>query len=318
MKKSIFGLILLSCVAAGLGAGCGPATPADAVRQSEEGVQAAAQAYKAGDLRAGRGFLEAAVRAQGGNSDAYSAVSKRLAEQGHVTEAANFAEQALKRTNLAQDPALWATLADLAAKVGNHSRSREADREAAQRADQILQQIRAATKEEPSFVTRLLQAGFYYHEQNNIPSALTALREAHRRAPDNVLALNNLGFVLADGGSSENEFQEAVQLTREAVRRSPDVFFILDSYGWALFKAGQVQEARRVLREAVDAAPGEPEVRYHLAMVYIRLELVREARAELDRALYLRPGYPQAQQAKEALMPATDRETSPGPQPQNR
>ena len=263
-------------------------------------MRAAIDAFREGKPAAANRLLADAARAAGGASSGYIQVAKHLSERGHPQDAINFLDARLKKPDLAWDPMLWATLAEAAAKAGDTARAKQADEEAARRAGEIIRSAAGDAKGERDAVPRLLQAGLYY-ERRDARRAIEAFREALRRAPDDPITLNALGYTLADRGTTEGEFAEALQLTREALRRAPGEPMILDSYGWALFKVGKVKEARRVLREAVDAAPNEAELRYQLGLVYRALGLINEADNEFTRALRLRPNYAEAQKAKDSL-----------------
>ena len=85
------------------------------------------------------------------------------------------------------------------------------------------------------------------------------LRAVLDRDPDDVLALNNLGYNLADQGrqlaEAEAFVRRAIALDRAERRRlgdpEPESGVYLDSLGWVLFRRGQLTEAREVLERAV-------------------------------------------------------------------
>jgi tetratricopeptide (TPR) repeat protein len=163
------------------------------------------------------------------------------------------------------------------------------------------------TPEAKAAMGRALRLGIYYAEcAHDIPKAVEAYRAALKAAPDEPVALNVLGYTLADRGTTPAEFAEAVELTRKAVDAAPDEPAYRDSYGWALFKRGDEKQkdlegARRALREAADDAPELAEIRYHLGAVYARLGLNREASQELGRALTLAPDLAAAKDTLAAL-----------------
>jgi len=83
--------------------------------------------------------------------------------------------------------------------------------------------------------------------------------------PDNVEALNALGYTLAD---QTQRYQEAYQLVQQALTLSAtdEPFHFLDSMGWILYRLGKYQEAIVYLRKA-QAKQNDPEVAAHLGEV---------------------------------------------------
>jgi Flp pilus assembly protein TadD len=111
-----------------------------------------------------------------------------------------------------------------------------------------------------------------------------------RRHPDNVLALNLTGFLLAD---AKQRLRDAEVYLRKARALSPGDPAILDSWGWLLYQQGDARAATAVLEHAVRFAPLEPEILVHLAAASGRKEL-------LDKAAALHPA-PDLQRRIEAL-----------------
>ncbi len=86
------------------------------------------------------------------------------------------------------------------------------------------------------------------------------LREVMRMAPDNANAYNALGYSLADRGL---RMDEARQLIQKALSFKPGDPFITDSLGWLEYRAGNKDEAVRLLQEAYQSRP-DPEIGAHL------------------------------------------------------
>ncbi len=102
-----------------------------------------------------------------------------------------------------------------------------------------------------------------YH-QNNIAAAVTNLQKALQLEPKNPTALNNLGFVLAEKGAKP---ALAVRYCKDALSANPESATYLDSLGWALHKAGNTDQAQKVLRRALELRPEDQEIREHLSVV---------------------------------------------------
>ena len=81
--------------------------------------------------------------------------------------------------------------------------------------------------------------------------------------PDNVQALNALGYTLAD---ATDRYQEAYELISRALALSSGDFYILDSMGWVLYRLGRLDEALTYLRKAMSIRQ-DPEIAAHLGEV---------------------------------------------------
>ncbi|MGB5326313.1 MAG: tetratricopeptide repeat protein [Pseudomonadales bacterium] len=90
------------------------------------------------------------------------------------------------------------------------------------------------------------------------------LRYVLEREPNNPVALNALGYVLAD---RTTRYAEALQLIERAIAIKPDDAAILDSLGWALFRLGRYDEALENLQRAFDKFPDD-EIAAHLIEVH--------------------------------------------------
>ncbi|MDN3522451.1 tetratricopeptide repeat protein [Halomonas ramblicola] len=105
--------------------------------------------------------------------------------------------------------------------------------------------------------------------------------------PDNAMALNALGYTLADQGPEER-LDDARELIERAHELDPDNPAILDSLGWVRYRQGDPEAALPWLERAYAAMPDQ-EIAAHLAEVLWALErrdearaLIREARERFD------------------------------------
>lgn len=105
------------------------------------------------------------------------------------------------------------------------------------------------------------------------------------KSPDNVEALNALGYSLAD---KTTRYAEADGYLVHALRIKPDEPVILDSYGWLKYKMGNYQVALEYLQKAYDKQP-ENEIAAHLAEVLWVSGNKEEAKKLLDKAINVSP-----------------------------
>ena len=106
-----------------------------------------------------------------------------------------------------------------------------------------------------------------------LDDAIAGYRQAADRWPDSPLALNALGYTLAD---RTDRYREAEKLIRKALKLDPDSPAIIDSLGWVLYKLGDYEGALEQLRIAYDSFP-DPEVASHLVDVLVELGRREEA-----------------------------------------
>lgn len=103
--------------------------------------------------------------------------------------------------------------------------------------------------------------------------------------PDNAMALNALGYTLAD---RTDRLDEARQLIERAHELEPNDAAITDSLGWVYFRLGDLQTAERLLREAFSTYP-DAEVAAHLGEVLWQQGKRSEARRVWNQALKAQP-----------------------------
>ena len=75
----------------------------------------------------------------------------------------------------------------------------------------------------------------------------TNMRRILEQDPDNVRALNALGYTLAD---RTERYEEALQYISKAYAKEPDDPAIIDSMGWVHFRLGDLDKAREYLQQA--------------------------------------------------------------------
>jgi tetratricopeptide (TPR) repeat protein len=135
------------------------------------------------------------------------------------------------------------------------------------RPDEALALYDEALRYKPAWVSVLLSRAALLEQQGQVREAVRDLRAAVAIAPDDALALNALGYILAN---RTGKTREGWRYVRRAYEMQPDSAAIQDSVGWALFRLGRLPESRSHLEEAVDQLP-DPEIMSHLAEVNWKL-----------------------------------------------
>lgn len=124
-----------------------------------------------------------------------------------------------------------------------------------------------------------------WERRDDIPRAEADLRRILVAEPENVAALNALGYTLAD---RTDRYREALELIDRARVAEPDNAAIIDSYGWVLYRLGRNAEALVELRRAWTLMK-DPEVAAHIAEVLWAMGRQDEARDYFRRANELDP-----------------------------
>ncbi len=119
------------------------------------------------------------------------------------------------------------------------------------------------------------------------PEGLQIMRDMMAETPGNVGLMNNLGYSLVDGASSDAELDDGFRMLKEASRLSPDEPNLLDSLGWAYYRYGDFREALRFTRMAIEAYKpfDHYEILDHLGDIHWRLEEPEAARKAWSDAL---------------------------------
>ena len=155
-----------------------------------------------------------------------------------------------------------------------------------------------------------------WERQDRIDRAEADLRKVLVAEPENVAALNALGYTLAD---RTHRYQEALELIDRARTAEPDNAAIVDSYGWVLYRLGRNEEALVELRRAWGLSK-DPEIGAHVGEVLWVLGRRDEAQRYFDESRKLDPDNRSLQRAVEKLglplpasAPASTLTTEPAP-----
>ena len=124
-----------------------------------------------------------------------------------------------------------------------------------------------------------------WERRDDIAHAEADFRKILVADPDNVNALNALGYTLAD---RTTRYAEALELIDRARTAEPDSAAIIDSYGWVLYRLGRHAEALVELRRAFTLQK-DPEIAAHLGEVLWVSGNKDEARKYFDEARKLDP-----------------------------
>lgn len=124
--------------------------------------------------------------------------------------------------------------------------------------------------------------GSLYDRQGLSDRGLEQMEEILKINPENVDALNYIGYTWTTKGIRLND---AEKLLRRAIGLKPDNGYIQDSWGWYLYVRGRVNEAVVELEKAARLKPSEATILEHLADAYLKSNLREKALNQYKDAL---------------------------------
>lgn len=141
-----------------------------------------------------------------------------------------------------------------------------------------------------------LYMGWLENARKNYPQALADFRRVVDADPSNVVALNNLAYLLA---SQTEQFDEALKYAQQVKETAPDDKGVDDTIGWIMYRKGLYRAAVQYLEKAAENQP-DPVIHYHLGMAYLK---IGDKRGEptLRTALKKAPDLPEARMAEQLL-----------------
>jgi len=133
----------------------------------------------------------------------------------------------------------------------------------------------------------LYARAMHFDGKSDLPSMEKDLKTILAINPSNAIAMNALGYTLAD---KTDRLEEAIQLISAALSLKPENPAIMDSMGWVLFRLGKSQEALLFLAKAYEKYP-DGEVAAHLGEVLLSVDQKEQAYALWKVALQRQPDH---------------------------
>jgi len=143
-----------------------------------------------------------------------------------------------------------------------------------------------ATVAEPRLTAAHLQLATLAEARGDIDEAVSRYRAALASEPNNIVALNNLAYALAD---RKDAAKEALPLAQRAYRLSGQAPVVADTLGWVHFKLGDAKTALTYLEQAARLDARNIDILVHVATICASLNDLPRARTYLEAALTLDP-----------------------------
>jgi Flp pilus assembly protein TadD len=116
--------------------------------------------------------------------------------------------------------------------------------------------------------------------------------------PDNAVALNNVAYMMAEGGE---DLDLALNLAQRAKQRLPENLDVSDTLGWIYIKKNLSDNAIQVYHDLVAKQPDRSTFRYHLGMALYQKGDKVGARKELQTALQSHPSKDEEAKIRELM-----------------
>jgi tetratricopeptide (TPR) repeat protein len=192
--------------------------------------------------------------------------AQALRHSGKADQGLALLEDAVKQH--ADDPAAYISLAQAYSE--------------AERGAQAVKVLQDAQGKFPKDDNIAFELGAVFDKQKKFAEAESAFRQVLSRDPDNAIALNYLGYMLAERGE---RLDESVGYLKKALQAEPENPSYLDSLGWAYFKADKLDLAESNLKRAADQLKSNSVIQEHYGQLLFKLGRYDEAIAAWTRAL---------------------------------
>lgn len=157
--------------------------------------------------------------------------------------------------------------------------------------DEATELLNREVTRTPDDTTLLYLRAMRFWEAGDVAAMEQDLRQILRTDPNDAMALNALGYTLADL-NVPGRLEEARELIERAYEADPENPAILDSMGWVYFRLGQPEEALAWLESAYAQMPDQ-EIAAHLAEVLHALGRSDEARRLIQQIRQRTDQHPQ-------------------------
>jgi tetratricopeptide (TPR) repeat protein len=144
-----------------------------------------------------------------------------------------------------------------------------------------------------------LQSAILETSARRYPEAIGQYRKILSVDRNNLLALNNIAYLLAN----TNQPDEALTFAQQAKEVAPGVAAVEDTLGWVLYRKGIYTAAVSYLESAAQKTDN-PAVQYHLGMAYVKVGNRERGERILKAALKTAPELQEADEGRQMIAAA--------------
>lgn len=199
------------------------------------------------------------------------ALAGQMVDMGKADEGIAMAKSLLKNDNSKEDREVFVAISNIYSRLKNW---KESENYAAQAA-------KLSTTTDEKEYTDFVE-GSVFERQKKYEQAEERFRRVLSADPQNAMALNYLGYMLADRGV---RLEEAVNMIKKALEIDPQNGAYLDSLGWAYYKQAKYDLAEEYLRKAVAKISNDATLHEHLGDLYQKTGRLKLAADHWARAI---------------------------------
>jgi putative PEP-CTERM system TPR-repeat lipoprotein len=166
------------------------------------------------------------------------------------------------------------------------------------RVDQAISTLREASKAAPGSDLVNLQLAMTLDIVGRQDQSQPLYQEVLKKDPNNVIALNNLAYLLAEDG---RDLDQALTLAQRAKQQAPNNDDITDTMGLIYIKKNLTDNAITIFVDLVKRQPKNPLYHFHLGMAQLQKGNRAAARQSLQTALQLKPSKQDELRIKEVM-----------------
>lgn len=231
----------------------------------------------AGDLKGAAEQQEYAVDADPANADRWAGIMSLYTQMENYPQA--IATGLKAKEFLPDDPKIQILLGANRQMAGQGAEALDDFRRAYELLDQKDLRSRSQV---------LSSIGDIYYADQQADSAFTYYEQAIALDPDNLLALNNFAYFMAE---TSRDLDRAERYASICVRANPTNINAVDTYAWVFYKKKNYAMARNWIDRALDLAAEEPsaEVYDHAGDIYFMNQIPDKAVEFWQEALRLDP-----------------------------
>ena len=266
-------------------------------------------AMREGNLKEAEGIFRKIYASNPQDTRALVGLAETLAQQGYMDQAILALQSELAKSPARND--LRLALGNLAVRAGNLDLAigqfqavlNGLDKNSRARGDTYLRL--GLTLRKKGDLNGAIQA--LYKARDGLPGNSTAVdelaltlsnagrkkeaREIYEQSiklnPQDGMALNNLAFMMAEGGSGD--LDQALTYAQRAKQALPNLSEVSDTLGWIYLKKNMSDNAMDMFQTLENQKPDNSTYRFHLGMAYAQKGDKPKALRELQRALHSHP-----------------------------
>jgi tetratricopeptide (TPR) repeat protein len=163
---------------------------------------------------------------------------------------------------------------------------------------QALKEVDQLIAKNDKFAPAYLVKAYYLQVAKDVAGSIANYRKTIQLDPQNVVAANNLAWMLCENNTN---LEEALSLAQAARKRAPDNPEIADTLGWIYYKQKNYVLAADQLLFSVNNRQAQAEHYYRLGMALYGKGDVRMAKQTLRRALEMNASFSGSDEAREIL-----------------